>query len=210
MTKRGIKIADYLKNEGLIFSQTLHSEINRNTLTLTDRSYLSVIFAISLTWTKHAQNEDDFINYASNFIDKKIPEDTNQIENFVGRFGTSSLSTALKSYQLILDRVKRQNTPNLQNCNLNELVKFQNKLLSLVTTLVQNNRINGIGPWLFVGPFKRIMNDQTRFWQEANINNLILPTGYEVEKGIKRLIKEKYKFVYTKVVQNTNNQNMIS
>ena len=40
---------------------------------ITPSSYFSIAAAISLTWTKHAKLEAEYVEYAARFIDGKLP-----------------------------------------------------------------------------------------------------------------------------------------
>jgi len=110
------------------------------------------------------------------------------------RFGADELENALTNYRKYYRHVK-DIMPNFNRCDVHDINRLQQRLLSKLNNLRNERVIDGIGPWLFTGPFKIILSDQDRMWNQDGINAIVLPTGIEVDKGIKRLIKENFSFV---------------
>ncbi len=72
---------------------------------------------------------------------------------------------------------------------------MQQRLLSQLNDFRNTGQVTGIGPWLFLGPFKIILGDQQRLWNIQGIDAIVLPTGMEIDRGINRLIDEGYTFM---------------
>lgn len=193
MTKRDIEIAKYLSSHGTNFSEQLRAD-NSWYFENLGNSYFSIAMAIGLTWTKHAQFDGEFIEYASNYIDSKVAVDPNMAIKFCYRFGSEELANALLNYRRYYKEI-RTIMPNFSSCDVHTLAKLQQRMLTKLDNLRTDGRVFGIGPWLFSGPFKIILSDQHRLWEEDGINTIVLPTGMEVDKGIDRLIDEKYTFM---------------
>lgn len=193
MKKRDIAIANDLANKGLEFSEELRDD-NRFYFRNLDNSYFAIASAIGLTWTRHARFEDEFIRYASDFIDGNVALDTNMSIRYSYRFGPEQLDNTLINFQQYYARIKPM-IPNFNTCDIHDLSRLQQTLLSKLDNLRINKTIKGIGPWLFTGPFKIILSDQDRFWTQEGINAIILPTGIEVDRGINRLVRAGYSFM---------------
>jgi hypothetical protein len=193
MTPRDIAIAQLLSTEGTNFSNSLRDD-NRGYFENLPNTYFSIAAAISLTWTKHALYEEDFISYAASYFDELIERDISIAMRFNYHFGSEQLDNALLNYRKYYKNV-RDLMPNFYTCDIHDLTRLQQRLLSRLDNLRIKRTVNGIGPWLFTGPFKIILIDQNRFWNQDGINTIILPTGIEVERGINRLISENYSFV---------------
>lgn len=193
MTTEDIIIAENLANKGFEFSNTLRDD-NRWYFDNLSNSYFSIAAAISLTWTKHAKHQKEFITYAASYIDEQIAFDPNIATSFSLRFGAEELNIALLNYRRYYREV-RALMPNFRTCDVHDLARLQQRLLNKLDTLKTKGTISGIGPWLFTGPFKIILGDQDRLWDQDGINAIVLPTGIEVDKGINRLINESYSFV---------------
>lgn len=193
MTERDQAIAQTLSSEGLEFSNYLRDE-NREYFETLNYSYFSIAAAISLTWTKHALHEDGFIRYAAGYIDGQLPVDPTIASRYSSRFGAEQLERVLLNYRKYYRRV-RHLMPDFYICDVHQLTRLQQRLLSMLDTLRNDGGISHIGPWLFTGPFKIILSDQDRLWDQNGINAIILPTGMEVDRGINRLIDEGFTFV---------------
>jgi len=53
-------------------------------------------------------------------------------------------------------------------------------------------KARGIGAWLFLGPFKIILAQETRLWNNQEIDSIILPSGFEVCRGIRKIVRAGY------------------
>lgn len=184
-----------LAERGLEFSHVLRNDMDYYFRRLSsDCSYFSIALAISLTWTKHAKYNEQFVDYAAQFIDGRIQKDENIIQNSQYRFGYETLEIALTSYRMFLRRV-RGILPDFHTCSLDEITRLQHNLLSRLHTLRETREVLGIGCWLFLGPFKIILGHQERLWTTSNIDDLVLATGVEVERGLYRLRDNDYSFM---------------
>jgi hypothetical protein len=184
MTARDRTIAITLSSEGLNFSNSLR-DANRVYFRTLPNSYFSIAAAISLTWTKHAQYEEEFISYAAGYIDGVLAFDDSMARRFAYRFGIDQLENALLNYRRYYRNVSTL-MPNFYECDAHDITRLQIKLLNRLNALREAGTVSGIGPWLFTGPFKIILSDQERLWNQDGINAIVLPTGMEVNRGIKR------------------------
>lgn len=193
MTKKDRLIAEYLAEKGLEFSLELNGR-NREYFDYLADHYFAIAAAISLCWTGHAQYEDKFIEYASSFIDGTVAKDSSMAKKYARRFGEEKLDMALRGFRSFFRRI-RNKMPDFKACSIQDINKLQVRSLSLLDSYRQSGEVVGIGPWLFLGPFKIILEDQDRLWENEGIGAIIMPTGYEVNKGILKLKAEGYKIM---------------
>lgn len=193
MTNRDVEIADYLAEEGYLFSIELYDDNHAYFQNLTD-SYFAIASAIALCWTGHAKFESGFVEYASAFIGGTIAKDHTIAAKFCKRFSREELDNALTNFRAYYKRV-RHLMPGFNSCSVQDINRLQQRLLSQLNDLRNTGQIRGIGPWLFLGPFKIILGDQKRIWEIEGINAIVLPTGIEVDRGISRLKNEGYTFM---------------
>lgn len=193
MTKKDIEIADYLAREGYSFSIDLRNG-NRDYFERLPDSYFAIASAIALCWTGHAKYESNFIEYAAAFIDGTIAKDHTIASNYSKRFGVDELDNALVNFRAYYRRV-RHLMPDFNVCSVQEINRLQQRLLNQLNDLRNSGQVSGIGPWLFLGPFKIILGDQQRLWEIDGINAIVLPTGMEVDRGINRLVHDGYTFM---------------
>lgn len=179
-SKRDLELAQLLASEGRVFNNGLRSELDEFFTNLNDRySYFSIALAVSLTWSRHAKYEAEFLEYAAGFIDRELPKDNDVIKSSHMEFGAEQLEQALVSYRVFLRRIE-SNLINFNSADVTQITKLQHRLLSKVSRLIEDRELTGIGPWLFLGPFKIILTHQNRLWSDPNVDNVVLPTGREV------------------------------
>jgi hypothetical protein len=173
----GEQFSAELRDENLAFFTELESS----------HRYYSIALAIALTWTKHAKYEADFIRYAVGFFDSQDSTDASLVERFALRFGAESLERAMNGLRTFENNLSAV-VPDFHTCDVKDIKKFQDKSLQRLYRLIQDSQVSGVGPWLFLGPIKVILGVQDRFWGDPNIDSIILPTGVEVNRGIRKLI----------------------
>lgn len=107
MNQRDALKATQLADEGLAFSNSLREE-NRTYFDNLPSSYFSIAAAISLTWTKHAKLEAEYVEYAARFIDGKTAHDPEIARRFWLRFGPEELDDALTNYAIFYRAVRKK------------------------------------------------------------------------------------------------------
>ena len=177
--------------KGYEFNIDLYNE-NRGFLDklISSCSYYSIALAIGLTWTKHAKYEFNFIDYASNYFDDRESLDNDVVSRFAWRFGDESLKNGLRGLKVLKNNVYDY-IPDFLTCDSKSIKKFQDMSLHVLQKLKDEELVYGVGPWLFLGPFKIIIGTEQRLWDDPNIDAVLLPTGVEVNRGIRKLIREE-------------------
>lgn len=192
LSQRDKEMMELLSREGLEFSEFLRDR--NNSYFRTRRvPYFAVACALALCWTSHAKYEDAFVEYAAGYIAGGAKDHTASVR-FCLRFGADELERALDGYRILFSRHHRI-FPDFEHCDIHQLSRFQQRLLQLVNSDRQQGIIRGIGIWLFLGPFKIMLSDQNRLWNVDGIDAIDLPTGLEVDRAIRKLIREGYSFM---------------
>jgi hypothetical protein len=190
---KDIEIAQHLAEEGIRFSNDLF-DINTEYFNTLPNNYFAIASAIGLCWTGHAKYEDEFIEYAAGFIEGTTPHNPNISINFCKRFGHDELEETLFGFKQFYKNVYKI-IPNLSTSSIQDINRLQQNLLNKLNELKSSGIVSHIGPWLFLGPFKIILTDQRRLWNNEGLNSIVLPTGMEVDKGIKRLKSKRFSFM---------------
>jgi hypothetical protein len=190
---REMKIAHYLSEEGFRFNCELRDTYKHFFENLRN-SYFSIASALGFCWSGYADNNDEFIQYTTNYLDGKIKRNSEISKKYCFRFGADKLEDALMNYKIYYEHIKHLNF-NFKQISLNKLNQLQQILLTRLDALKRGGTVRGIGPWLFLGPFKILLCHQDRLWNNKIIDSIVLPTGSEVDRGIKRLKEEKYTFL---------------
>lgn len=169
-------------------------ELLQGNLEIIDRyqdshSYFSIVLAIALTWTKHAKYDFCFFDYAVPFFESENDINLEIVCHFDWRFGEEALVNAMNGLRVFKNEI-RNITPDFTNCDSKAIIKCQDRSLHVLESLKNTGRITGVGPWLFLGPFKIIIGSERRFWDDPNIDSVLLPSGIEVNRGIMKLIND--------------------
>jgi hypothetical protein len=155
------------------------------------RTYLSIAIGIALTWTKHAVWDETFISKASGFIDGANSFDQKDAEMYKHRFGAQQLFEALNGLKCFHGEIKKI-IPEFETCSAKDIKKFQDQSFRRLSAMKDAGRAYGVGPWLFLGPFKIILGLEKRLWDNSEIDAVVLPSGIEVNRAVKKIVKAGY------------------
>jgi len=148
--------------------------------------YFLVAVANAFTWTGHAVKEDAFLKFAVDYLATGDLASLRRAERFSGRFGTEGLSTGLRGWKAIVGQLVAQDFPS---CNAQGLCKIQEQCLDIASRLLNQKHISGVGPWLFCAPFKIVAAHRRDLWQSGDLDDLYMPLGLEVVRGVCKLIE---------------------
>lgn len=178
--------------DGEAFSEELYDgNVEFYNLLKSKYSYFSIANGIALTWTKHAKYEFPFVEMAAAYLDGLRSISLADVDPFRYRFGTESLFTSLQGIRSYKNKIQKI-IPDFTICSAKEIKKFQDSSFTRLANMKANEEAYGVGPWLFLGPFKIILGLEKRLWNNPEIDSVILPTGIEVNRGIRRIIKAGY------------------
>lgn len=178
--------------EGQAFSEELYDSNIEIYDRLKDRyTYFAIANGIALTWTKHALYDANFVEIVASFFDGKRSLVAKDVDPYKHRFGLDSLYLAILGLKEFVVEIKSE-IPDFSTCTAKEMKKFQDRSFNRLCILKKDNRANGVGPWLFLGPMKIILGLEKRLWKNTEIDAIILPSGIEVNRGVKKIIKMGY------------------
>jgi hypothetical protein len=186
-----VQYKEWAKN-GLSFSEDLFNTNNEHLVeNIESASYHSIVLAISLMWTKHAKESKEFVKYAALYFENKFELTSAFLKNHAARFGIDGLEKSMIGLREFKAETKKI-TPDFRSCSPSELNLYQTKALNRLENYKKKGFANGVGPWLFLGPFKIILGLEKRMWNDATIDVIVMPSGVEVIKGIEKAIKGGY------------------
>jgi len=150
--------------------------------------YFSVAVANAFTWTGHAVGQDAFYESAIDYLTRGSLTSLRRAEAFSGRFGPERLSSVLQGWKGILNQCVAE---NIQSRAAQGLCDFQERCLSIAHQLLSQRQISGVGPWLFCAPFKIVAAHRRDLWQSESLDDLLMPLGLEVVRGVQQLIQQR-------------------
>lgn len=154
-----------------------------------DTNYFSVAITNAFTWTGHAvSNNERFFEVAIDYLNSGNLTLLDKTSDFSGRFGEEKLSEGLRSWRTIISHIQ---IANIQNATVQSLIKLQNNARDIADRLRKQHLISGIGLWLLYAPFKIIAVHLKNLWNDEKVNEIRMPLGSEVIRGVKKLIRER-------------------
>jgi hypothetical protein len=154
---------------------------------LSPKDYFSFALAASLTWTHHAKDEDDFLEYAVKYFRSDKPVSQNMVEKYYHLRDANNLAVTMTSLRTLKGLVSK--IPDFETCTSQDIRLFQIKLLRKIMQASYDERIPGVGPWMSHGPTKVILVIEDRLWKDPHTEEITLPTGEHVIRGARILMK---------------------
>ena len=136
-------------------------------------NYFHAAIADAFVWTGHAIEEKTFFESAINYLFTGNWEYLNEAENFFGRFGPLSLYNGLNAWKICLDSTENLNK-KISLCTAQELYTIQENYLYIMSHLMDQRKISGIGPWLFCAPFNIVAVYRTELWNDTNLDRVLM------------------------------------
>ncbi len=155
--------------------------------------YLAVAVAHAFTWTGHAVRQDAFFESAIGYLVSGNLASLKKARTFSGRFGAESLSSGLQGWKAILVNFAGR---DILSCDAQGLCEVQNWCLDTASQLLDRKQITGVGPWLFCAPFKIIAAHRRDLWGSQDLDDLWMPLGLEVVRGVRKLVNQGYTYTH--------------
>lgn len=153
--------------------------------------YFLAAISHAFTWTGHAVPEDDFLQHAIEYLTTGEAEPLRRTTTFAGRFGPDRLTEGLTGWKTIVDNSEVQDA---SSCDARRLCAIQEQYLNVASELAGCKELAGVGPWLFCAPFKIVAAHRRELWETADLDDLLMPLGLEVVRGIRKVVKQQYRF----------------
>jgi len=180
-----VTLASELASQGLSINENLYTRFSPFYTVWGDKyPPFMVAVACSLVWSKHALNDPDFFAAALEYLAKGDPHVLGTASGFYGKNGLSALSEALEEYRILFTHCP---PPDGYVSDAAGLRDFQDVVLNTAQELTYAGDIKGIGGWLFFGPFKVQSVYRKDLWQDPLLDDIILPLGVHLRRGIQRL-----------------------
>ncbi len=191
MTSRGFE--DLLAHRGEEMSLEICSEQENLINTYGGDNYFAVAVANAFTWTGHAVKQEAFFESTVDYLSTGRLASLSNALAFSGRFGAERLNEALRGWKVSLDQMSSV-IESISSCDAKELYTIQRTCLSVISQLLDKRQLSGIGPWLFCAPFKIVAAHRRGLWQNESLDEVWMPLGLEVVRGVRKLIRSGYTY----------------
>ncbi len=190
MSERDINFAERLAAKGKTLDFQIGKAAKQYIKAFPKEDPFLIAIIQSLTWTGHAINKEGYFKNALNFLNTGSQETLSNIGVSSGRYGEERLKSTLYNWRELLAKLKLP--PDISKSSMEEIILFQDTSYKIACMERRKERVMGIGAWLFCAPLKIILSFREELWHNDRIDEVWMPLGLEVVRGVKRLIKQKY------------------
>lgn len=176
-------VAAFLAQRGLPFDEGLRSTIQGSRTAASNMPPLSVYLAEALMWTRHAKRSPDFVTVACRYFiggDESVLAEADQMS---WRFGPEKLRVALGAMRELYVMFRRADLPT----TLAELESLQEACIGDIASAKDRRQMWGLGPWLFLAPFKIHVTCHQELWADPGIDSIKMPLGTQVVRALRVL-----------------------
>jgi len=185
-------IADELASNGKEMNEGWSQGLKEEYYDLDSKDILGMAIVDSFVGSGYALDKHGFRDMAYNYMVKEDTEILSCAKDYMGRYGEENLRNALESWKNLFNEISED--CDVKMCSGEILKEFQLKALNKAFLLKDADRLPRMGPWLFCFPFKIISLYRDDLWSHPLLNDIIMPLGMEVVRGVRKLIKRKSKF----------------
>ena len=181
--KKAQSVAKFLARVGHRLDRELQASILKTKELLHHLPPLAAYCAEALVWTRHARNSNEFLATAGDYITGPNEVLLDAAEGFHGRFGPDRLRRtlqAMRDFCLVLRDGDLPDSPST-------LKRYQDDCMERVATAKSTYSLSGVGPWLFLAPFKMHVTQDEKYWDSSETNQILMPLGIQVERALRML-----------------------
>lgn len=192
MSERDINFARALAESGYTSDHEIQQRTKSYARTSNGIDLFLIAIVQSLTWTGHAIDKADYFRKALDFLKTGSEKASSGLSECAGRYGIEQLQSTLSNWKKLYSQLNAP--PDISKSSLEEIILFQSTSFEIACRGKMGNRITGIGAWLFCAPFKILLNYQSKLWNQNRIDDVWMPLGLEVIRGVKKIIRKQYSY----------------
>ena len=144
--------------------------------------------AEALLWADYAVPAEDFHELAADYFVTGDTECRDRAALLPGRFGPDRLIEGLDAFRQWY--VEMSGGLASVGTSVAEWIRTQERTIKLVSRMKREGQLRGASVWLFSAPFKILADVNPESWTDPAIDQLLLPTGTQVEAAIEILEKD--------------------
>lgn len=189
MSNRDIDLAKSLATAGYEMDLEIQQKTSDYAKKFPKTDLFLVAIVQSLIWTGHAIDKVDYFKNALDYLNTGSEKALSSMSKCFGRYGAESLKSTLFNWRKLYSKFKIPS--DMSKSSLNEIVLFQKESLEIACIARSRGEIIGVGAWLFCAPFKIVLCVRSKLWDYAQIDEILMPLGLEVVRGVKKLMRKK-------------------
>lgn len=195
MSERDINFAKSLANSGYGFDREIQQWTKDLVKAFPKANLFSLAIVQSLTWTGHAIEKVKYFEKTLDFLSTGSEPALSGLSECAGRYGREQLKSTLFNWRKLCNELGIPS--DISKLSLEEIILFQNTSLKTACMARRKGRVMGVGAWLFCAPFKILLCFRDELWTHDRVDEILMPLGLEVIRGIKKLKRQKYSYSET-------------
>lgn len=192
MSDRDTNFAKELAVSGYKFDKEIQQNTKRVIKNFPHVNLFLVAISQSLTWTGHAIDKNKYFENCFDFLVSDSQKALSALSGCAGRYGDESLKSLLFNWRKLYNKLHPPQ--DWFKVSLEQIVFFQSASLKIACNLRMKNEVAYIGAWLFCAPFKILLCLRDDLWKSDRLNEVLMPLGLEVVRGVKKTICKKYSY----------------
>lgn len=184
------KVAGVLRDAGKVLDNELAATLNKIFLGfIGSSSKWNFSIAETLSWSDYAIPSPDYYSVLMDYLQGNVEESSVRWQDFAGRFGSDKLREVARRFLALQEYVPTGLVDGTASAA--DLYNFQQKGMNKSLDLAKKGMLHGFGPWLFCGPYKIFSLLQRNLWGESRLQDVYMPLGSRVVRGLNLLSKNK-------------------
>lgn len=192
MSERDLNFAKQLAAAGYALDRDIQRRTKEIVSRFPDTDLFLIAVSQSLTWTGHAIDKANYFEKALDFLKSGSEVTLTSLSECAGRYGEERLKATIFNWRKLYNNLNPP--PNILKSSLEEIILFQNISYKIACAARRKGNIINIGAWLFCAPFKVIICLRDDLWKIDRIDDILMPLGLEVVRGVKQLIRRRYSY----------------
>jgi len=192
MSRRDINFAISLATGGYTFDCEIQEQTKKLVKAFPKADLFLIAIVQSLTWTGHAIDKIAYFKKALEFLKSGSEQALSGISECAGRYGPERLKVTLFNWKRLYNELGAPS--DIFKSSLEEIILFQKTSLKTACMAKRKSRVIGIGAWLFCAPFKIIVCLREELWSHDRVDEILMPLGLEVVRGVRKVIRERYSY----------------
>jgi len=187
-TRHEIELAEKLAKHGKEMNLGISASQENLFVDPHSADWFTMAIAECLIWTGHAVRVDHYFEVIARYLTLGNTKALEEMDVFAGRFGPDKLISAVRGWKSILTNLY---VPDVSRTDAHGLCEFQRTCMETALRLFYEKELRGVGAWLFCAPFKIVVAWRKEFWERQELDDLLMPLGLEVNRGLQKLIRQR-------------------
>lgn len=180
-------VAKYLSEAG----EAENKEIAKRVKKTVEENPHYLLFYVSLAesfyWAGYSKRKSALFKLCYEYFENDKENIFANLGDLAGRLGEYDFEKLLRSWKTVIETIGKDKLPK-DDFSAEGLVDLQRNYMTWVShRLYRKKELKHFGAWTFLAPFKIMAVYRTDLWDKESLDDLTMPLGFQVVKGMKWL-----------------------